>query len=411
MFNRSFLSVSLAVGIAVATFSCSKTNSSDPAPGATSYVLGVGITSNGSTTNYVVKAKDLMSGTISPVGSGLTLAGYRDYSQGNNTVFAIGGFEEANVDGVTQDASGQLTVSGKATFDRAADDIQQVDNSQMLAMEYPSQTEGNNARWYFVDINSKSITKNLSTPLAPLVVGGENPTYSGMVVRDNKLFVSHVYFSSDFATSNNVDTNYVAVYSYPDIKFEKLITDTRTGPSGAFGTRSGLIKTETGDIYAMSSSNVSNGFSKATKPGGFLRIKNGETTFDPSYFFNTDNLGGKIAHVKYIGNGLVFATISTLKTQTAADRWGDKSLKMAIIDLNNQKITDVKPEGGTVESLIHNGNGARSFPVLVDGTKVYYPITGTDGATFVYQIDVPTAMAKKGAEVRATFVGGIFKVQ
>jgi hypothetical protein len=407
---KQFLKVSFVASFAIFALSCSSKNSTDPTPGQTSYIVGVGVTSNGNTTNYAVKAQDLMTGKISPVGNGLTLAGYRDFSQGNNTVFAIGGFEQANVNGITQDASGQLTVSGTATFDRAADDIQQVDNTQMLALEYPTKANGNNARWYFVDINSKAITKNLSTPLAPLVAGGDNPVYSGMVVRGNQLFVSNLHFDASFNT-NHVDTNYVAVYTYPEIKFEKLITDTRTGPTGAWQTKNGLFKAETGDIYSMSSSNISNGYSKSTKPGGFLRIKNGETAFDQSYFFNTDKLGGKISHIKYLGNGLVFATISTIANQTADDRWGDKSLKVSIIDVYNQKITDIKLDGGTTTSLIHNGNGGRSFPVLVDGSKVYYPITGADGSTFIYQIDVPTATAKKGAEVQGTFVGGIFKVQ
>ena len=409
---KQFLNISLAAALALTALSCSDTNTSAPTPTSetAAYILGLGVTSNGTTTNYAVKAPDLMTGNISPVGSGLTLAGYRDFSQGNSTVFAIGGFEQADVNGITQDATGQLTVAGSATFDRAADDIKQVDANQMLAVEYPTKANGNNARWYFVDIATKAITKTFSTPLAPLVAGGDNPVYSGMVVRGNQLFVSNLHFDAAFNT-NHVDTNYVAVYSYPDIKFEKLITDVRTGPTGAWQTKNGLFSAENGDIYAMSSSNISNGYNKSTKPGGFLRIKNGETAFDPAYFFQTDKLGGKISHIKYLGNGLVFATISTIQNQTATDRWGDKSLKVAIIDVINQKITDVKLEGGTVASLIHNGNGGRSFPVLVDGSKVYYPITGADGSTFIYQIDVPTATAKKGAEVQATFVGGIFKVQ
>ncbi|MVM30350.1 DUF4374 domain-containing protein [Spirosoma sp. HMF4905] len=409
MMIKQFFNVGFFAGMALFAASCSS-DSNNPTLSTTSYIVGVGVTSNGATTNYAVKASDLMTGKITPIGNGLTLAGYRDFSQGNNTIFAVGGLGEVNVNGITQDASGQLLISGSATFDRSADDIQQVDNTQMLALEYPSKANGSNARWYFVDIASKAITKNLSTPLAPLVAGGDNPVYSGMVVRGSQLFVSNLHFDASYNT-NHTDTNYVAVYTYPEIKFEKLITDTRTGPTGAWQTKNGLFKAESGDIYAMSSSNISNGYSKSTKPGGFLRIKSGETAFDQSYFFNTDKLGGKISHIKYVGNGLVFATISTITTQTADDRWGDKSLKMAIIDVVNQKITDVKPETGTAASLIHNGNGGRSFPVLVDGTKVYYPITGSDGSTFIYQIDVSTAVAKKGAEVQASFVGGLFKVQ
>lgn len=412
MFAKRFLFQSIIACVALAAVSCSDDDSNVTTPepeGEAAYVLGVGITSNGATTNYVVKSNDLMTGKISPVGNGLTLIGYRDYSQGNNTVFAIGGLGETNVNGITQDATGKLNVSGSATFDRAGSDIKQVDDKQMLALEYPAKADGDKARFYFVDIDSKAITKNFSIPVAPLVAGGDYPVYTGMAVRGNQLFVSHMHFDAAFNT-NHVDSNYVAVYSYPELKFEKLITDTRTGPTGAWQTKNGLFATENGDIYAMSSSNISNGFGKSTKPGGFLRIKNGETTFDQSYFFNTDKLGGKISHIKYLGNGLVFATISTIATQAATDRWGDKKLKMAIIDIQNQKITDVKLDGGSVNDLIHDGNGGRSFPVLADGGKVYYTMT-TAAGTNIYQIDVASATAKKGAEVEGTFVGGIFKIK
>jgi hypothetical protein len=412
MSAKRFLFQSLVACVALTAMSCSDSEDpSTPEPeGEASYVLGMGVTSSGTNTNYVVKAKDLMTGKISPVGNGLALIGYRDFSQGNNTVFAIGGLGEVNVNGITQDAAGKLTLSGSATFDRAGSDIQQVDPKQMLALEYPVQAGGDKARFYFVDIDTKAITKNFSTPVAPLIAGGDYPVYTGMAVRGNQLFVSHMHMDADYNT-DHVDTNYVAVYSYPELKFEKLITDARTGPSGAFQTKNGLFSTENGDIYAMSSSNISNGYSKVTKPGGFLRIKNGETAFDPSYFFNTDKLGGKVSHIKYLGNGLLFATISTIEKQSFKDdRWGDKKLKMAIIDINNQKITDVKLEGGSVNDLIHDGNGARSFPVLSDAGKVYYTIT-TAAGTNIYQIDVASATAKKGAAVEATFVGGIFKVK
>ena len=412
MLKKQLLSTGIIACLALASFSCSddSDDSNTEPEGEASYVLGVGVTSNGASTNYVIKSNSLTEGKISPIGNGLALLGYRDYAQGNNTIFALGGLGEVNVNGITQDAAGKLTLSGSATFDRAASDIQQVDDTQMLALEYPAKADGNQARFYFVNIATKAIAKNLSVPVAPLVAGGDYPTYTGMVVRGNQLFVSHMHFDAAYNT-NHMDSNYVAVYTYPEIKFEKLIVDTRTGPTGAWQTKNGLFKLENGDIYSMSSSNISNGYDKSVKPGGFLRIKNGESTFDQSYFFNTDKLGGKISHIKYLGNGLLFATISTITNQTAAvDRWGDKKLKMAIIDVVNQKITDVKLEGGTVADLIHDGNGGRSFPVLVDNGKVFYTIT-TAASTNIYQIDVASATAKKGAEIEGTFVGGIFKVK
>ena len=99
----------------------------------------------------------------------------------------------------------------------------------------------------------------------------------------------------------------------------------------------------------------------------------------------------KPAHIKYIGNGLVFAEVSTISPQTSADRWGDKSLKCCIIDLNNKTVRDIK------EIPVHNGDGGRRFAALVDGT-------------YIYQVDPQAATAVRGAKVSTTFVGGFFRL-
>lgn len=394
-------------GLLTSLAACSDLEQTDETTGQ--YVLGIGITSNGTTTNYAVQSSDLMHGSISAAGNGVTLVGYRDFSQGNQTVFAIGGFAEANVNALTMNATGLLELSGTASFDRAADDIFQVSSTEMLAMEYPGSTEGDQARFYWVNIADKTITRNVSLPMAPLMREGDHPVYSGMVLRGNRLFVSHLHFDASYST-NHVDSNYVAVYSYPDLQLLKVLTDGRTGPAGAWQTKNGMFLDEKNDLYAMSSSNLSNGYSQSKKPGGFLRIKSGEEHFDPEYVFNTDLLGGKISHIRYVGNGKVFAAISTIETQTAADRWGDKSLKLAIIDVYAKTITDVTPDGSTnPKDLMHNGVGGRSFPVLLEDGLIYYPITQENG-TFIYRINPTSAKATKGAEILATFVGGIFKV-
>lgn len=412
MITKNFLRAASLAAITFLAISCSKDHDDNPDANAdpAAYALGVGITANGTTTNYVVKAPNLREGTISLENNGLTLAGYRDYTSAGNTIFALGGFEEANVNAVTQDASGKLEVSGNAVLQRPVDGLIPVDDNQMLGIEYPTIKEGDQAMFYVIDINTQNINKKFALPLTPLIEGGDHPVYSGAVLRDDKLFVSNLHFDASSSTKHT-DKNYVAIYSYPEIKLEKLITDTRTGPTGAWETKNGLFLDEQGDIYSMSSSNISNGYSQSTKPGGFLRIKKGEEKFDSSYFFETDKLGGKISHIKYIGDGLVFAAISTLTNQTADDRWGDKALKLSIIDVYNQTITDIKEEGESdINSLIHNGVGGRSFPVLVENGTVYYPITKEDGSTFIYAIDVANKTAKQGAEIQATFVGGVFKM-
>ncbi len=179
--------------------------------------------------------------------------------------------------------------------------------------------------------------------------------------------------------------------------------DTRTGPAGSWNAFNGIFKVESGDMYIMSNSAIANGFSQSTKNAAFLRIPKGETHFDDYYFdFETVSGGLKPAHIKYIGNGLVFAEVSTISPQTSADRWGDKSLKCCIIDLNNKTVRDIK------EIPVHNGDGGRRFAALVDGGYVYRPVTTSEGTHLSGRSS--GGYCGQGAKVSTTFVGGFFRL-
>ena len=189
------------------------------------------------------------------------------------------------------------------------------------------------------------------------------------------------------------------------MQFVTLMKSDLMGPGGSWGAYNGLVKDEADNLYVMSNSAISNGYSQSTRHAAFLRISKGATQFDSDYYFDFEQATGglKPAHITYIGDGKVFAEVSTLNPQTLGDRWSDKSLKCCIIDLVNQTVTDV--EGIPV----HNGNGGRRFACLVDGDSVYLPVSTSDGL-YVYRTDVAAAKAQRGARISATFVGGFFKL-
>ena len=225
-----------------------------------------------------------------------------------------------------------------------------------------------------------------------------------MCYSEGNVYVTYFPMNPSTFETLYTDTTFVAVYSYPDMQFKILMKDTRTGPAGSWNAFNGIFKVESGDMYIMSNSAIANGFSQSTKNAAFLRIPKGETHFDDYYFdFETVSGGLKPAHIKYIGNGLVFAEVSTISPQTSADRWGDKSLKCCIIDLNNKTVRDIK------EIPVHNGDGGRRFAALVDGGYVYRPVTTSEG-TYIYQVDPQAATAVRGAKVSTTFVGGFFRL-
>lgn len=368
------------------------------------YVLSLGINSNGTTTYYVVTAPELMSGTINAVAKGIEQNGYRDYEQAGQTVFSIGGLGLTSATGIVRDANGYLTERGDFVFNSSLNAFTQMDGQNMIGLELPANKEsGDQMTLYTVNISDVSITSQVKAPVFPLNQL-EWPSITGMCYSEGNVYVTYFPMNPSTFETLYTDTTFVAVYSYPDMQFKTLMKDTRTGPAGSWNAFNGIFKVESGDMYIMSNSAIANGFSQSTKNAAFLRIPKGETHFDDYYFdFETVSGGLKPAHIKYIGNGLVFAEVSTISPQTSADRWGDKSLKCCIIDLNNKAVRDIK------EIPVHNGDGGRRFAALVDGGYVYRPVTTSEG-TYIYQVDPQAATAVRGAKVSTTFVGGFFRL-
>ena len=397
----------LLIGGLLFMAACSSDNESEipVETGNKTYALSLGVTSSNATSYYVVTADDLMTGTISPVGTGIEQTGYRDFQIGAQTIFSIGGMGVTAANAITLDVSGNLQQKGNFVFDNTLNGLEQVDDNTMLGVEMPSSpTAGNMLKFYTIDINNVAITKTVSQPISDLSVI-DWPSFTGMRINGNKVYLTFCLMNPTTYETQYTDTAYVAVYSYPALEFQTLIKDTRTGPAGSWNANNGIIKTESGDMYIMSNSAIANGYSQSTKDAGFLRIPNGSTSFDNTYFFNFEEKSGglKPAHIKYIGNGLLFAEVSTNANQTLADRWGDKNLKFCIINLYNQTITDV------TGAPVHDGNGGRSFTAMVDEGYVYHPVSTNDGI-FIYKIDPSNATAVKGAEILTTFVGGFFRL-
>lgn len=371
------------------------------------YVLSLGVTSNGTTTNYVVTATDLMEGTINAVGKGLEQNGYYDYEQAEQTIFSIGGLGITSAIGLTRNTDGYLYERGDFVFNNSLNAFAQIDSHTMLGMEMPASKEsGDRMTFYTVGIDDVTIRTKTTTPIAPMDEL-EWPNITGMCYSEGNVYITYLGMNPSTFDTPYTDTTYVAVYSYPEMTFKTLMKDTRTGPAGSWNAFNGIFPTEEGDMYILSNSSIANGFSQGTKNAAFLRIPQGATHFDADYYFDFETVSGglKPAHVKYIGDGLLFAEVSTIHPQTLADRWGDDRLKCCIIDLKNKTVRDVP------EIPIHKGDGGRRFVALVDGGYVYRPITTKDEGTYVYRIDPTTATAVRGAKVSTTFVGGIFRLE
>lgn len=382
------------------------------------FLVGLGVTDAAfNTTNFVLGAEDVMTGALSLEGEGTLQDGYRDYAYtgDGDTFYSIGGLGVVDVNKITANEDNTLNIESGLTFPFQLDGFRDVDGSgtTMVGVSLPQQAStSEDITFYTVDVASNSITNQNTIPVRDVYDETRDWIFTtGMQVVGNKLY--HTFYPIDAATftTANTDKQYVAIYDYPAFTLVQVITDERFGPAGAFNTRSGIFATEGGDIYTVSNSNF--GYTQATKEAGILKLNTAGDGFDTAYTFNTETAtnGGKIIHAIYIGGSKLFAAISTKEldapdgTNGFGNVYTDSNLHLAIVDLENQTITKVT---GAPE---YTGNGGRSFAAYQDGDDVYSYITDAAGVNNIYRIDLTKDTATKGAQVDATFVGGITKLK
>jgi hypothetical protein len=109
---------------------------------------------------------------------------------------------------------------------------------------------------------------------------------------------------------------------------------------------------------------ASYGFGGPAQKCGFLRIENGQTSFDPTYFFNVADYsidgvpGNKVDYLqrmRYVGNGMVYSTgnIYTLASNPP-DYINDRTYGSFKVDIINKTITklDLPYSNGMAASVL-----------------------------------------------------------
>lgn len=202
--------------------------------------------------------------------------------------------------------SGKIVVPGANTFST----LQFVDDHKAYAS-----VAGGLARLVVFDPTAFQITGevNLGAIQKP---NAKSVWYLGAAVRDSLLYWGVNY--SD-ATGASFDTAYVAVINMKKNTVMRLLADPRTCMifSGG-GASSGFTMDTNGDIYVMGFGSSASSNPAAHAPSGVLRIKNGESEFDPSYFFDLRSaIGNDCMGLYHFGNQLAF----TCRMEDEKDPW------------------------------------------------------------------------------------------
>ena len=164
-------------------------------------------------------------------------------------------------------------------------------------------------------------------------------------------------------------------------------TDNRSTFAGSPIDPKSMFFDENGDLYIFCQASYG---SQADPKCGFLRIRNGQTNFDPSYFFNIadHNLayipGGRIRnfhHMQYVGNGILYSTGNVYALSFLGD-FADKTFASFKVDLINKSITKL---------ALPYSNGYAGG-VLAYQNKIYWGLATVDGVG-IYSYDPGTNIA------------------
>ena len=168
-----------------------------------------------------------------------------------------------------------------------------------------------------------------------------------------------------------------------------------------------IWKDESGDIYVFSPSyakSMSDARQQTTLPAGVVRIKAGEQEFDDSYYVNIEAMadGRSFLRTWYVGGSkflmlMYDSVLEPAKTMTATE--------LAIFDAEAATLTPVK--GLPAVSSI-SGFGSTPY---AEGGKVYVPVTLTDDYPAIYVIDTESAIATKGLSIQATQISGVGRLE
>ncbi len=364
-----------------------------------------GDTSNSPQENSFTATSDGNAGTADLIVSTLIdqTTGFINAVEGSST-------EVDNENGAEIDPSkgiftynGYVYTSGSLTDNKIAVYSIRADNSLKLEKELVTKESGmaipttftfvNNTKAYIplagvgelLDINLEdfSIRQRIDLSEYAMNEGGTfdgndtNPEPAAGVIRGDKFYLGLGQVNGLGHTQGSFLCRGLASVLIIDIAtnaINKHITDDRTCTSGSISPGSSLTLDDNGDIYVNNTASFGYHPDQTIRPG-YLRIKAGESVFDPDYFFNVGDLdlssdfpdmNASLARGSYVykekyHNGSLYMTmfILGLTTRDPNDFIGNKNYQPYKLDLPNKTATklDMLPTNGwSAQMGLYNDN-------------------------------------------------------
>lgn len=350
-----------------------KRNTGERTPGLDRIVMLTNINTGATPVAYLGTRSDLSSGTYNNVNSQQVVS-YALAQVYNNEVYLIEGRSGDKIKKYTRNMDGTLMPSGSLNMPAA---------SFPYCIAFESTTKayislGNTGK--IAIINPAAMTLTGYIDLTRYALGDASPDPGVIVHRNGKLYVACLQTSDGFTSSHPAQLLIIDLQNNNQVT---SVADNRSTYASNASSSGSMFFTENGDLYVLCMGSW--GFVPGQKCG-FLRIKNGDTKFDPDYFFNiTDYAIGNIPgghldylhRIEYAGNGIVYGTGNIPKLMSnPPDYVKDKTFGAFRADLSNRIITKL-------DVPYSNGYAACVMPYE---NKVYYGMSTNTGVG-IYSFD------------------------
>lgn len=395
--------------VLAALFVLGLTNCSDdeiPDPIISNYYVGIESGTNPAI-DVLSTAEDLTSGTISPVGNGFEQTAWTSFFQGPDQIFASGYTTAPEF--TSYEIIDSVLTKGESFFTDLSIYALDIVNESTMVLMGSARSGLSDKKIYLINTNTMSIEQTVSVDFGNIPEDELLAFPIDLKVSGNKLFAVYYHTSSsgDFSTPK-ANTAYVAVFSYPELEFEKIISDDRAPNLGRYLSTNALEEDEKGDIYTYASSSLACGFSPVpSKNSAVLRIKDGETEFDADYYIDFEALSGgyKINDLLYVKDGKAVVRVVKEDESYATQLWatyapnsGNPMIETGILDLYNEEFTLLQD--------VPKGGGGWNTAYLIEDEMLYLGISD-DAMASIYVIDTKNKTASKGANIEGNYAKAV----
>lgn len=370
--KQFFICTLLAAGLTLA--SCDDEVDEVKGPENTKYTVGADVDGEG----YYTTTDDLMTGTISIVGSG---------SEGwANLSVSVDGYMYIlnNTEGLTEKY--ELTATGPVLVDEISNSaltaggffryIQSINDSELFLSTNPND-EGS-VPYAIIDLETFSATSKgyLEMP----TINDKSNLWVNAVVQGGSMYFGSLY--GDAATWGQLADSLVTVkYDYPSLTNPEILVSTASAGMTAGYRTNGSFVTENGDIYQYNiTGSLWYGHDEvADKPSVFVRIKDGD--YDDYVLDISAEFDEPIAiwNAWYAGGGIAYANVTRVGDLA---EWGDLSQNtgtLVEINLETKSVTELNLPKASFVNIF-------SLDCVTDG-KFYIPVSVTGGDANIYEIN------------------------